>query len=473
MIYTYQDLLKVADDDKSRAEFVLKVINNHRSSDDYKTAAIAEEYNKHKNVTINEYQKILYTVTGKAIPDNFSANFKMACRHFHRFITQENQFLLGNGASWDDESIEKKLGNKKKPFDNQLQKLGKKALIQGVSFGFYNLDHIEVLALTEFAPLWDEEDGALKAGVRFWQIDSTKPLRATLYELDGYTEYIWRPGENADILHTKRSYKLNVRSTIADGDEIYSYENYPNFPIIPLWANDEHQSELVGLREQIDCYDLIKSGFANNVDEASFVYWTIQNAGGMDDVDLATFVERMKTLHAAVIDDDGARAESHQQEVPFASREALLTRLDRDLYRDAMALDVESIASGAATATQIRAAYESLNSKADGFEYCVREFINSLLELVGSDAEVSFTRSMIVNTAEDINSILAAAPYLSESYVVNKLLDLLGDGDQVDKVMDERAEAELKMMGMGGTADESGESESNGEPGEENPQDLQ
>jgi hypothetical protein len=138
-----------------------------------------------------------------------------------------------------------------------------------------------------------------------------------------------------------------------------------------------------------------------------------------------------------------------------------------------MALDVESIASGAATATQIRAAYEALNSKADGFEYCVREFINSLLELVGSDAEVSFTRSMIVNTAEDINSILAAAPYLSESYIVNKLLDLLGDGDQAENVLKERAEAELKMMGMGGTADESSESEGTSEPGEENPQDLQ
>lgn len=473
MFYTYQDLLKVADDDKSRAEFVLKVINNHKSSDDYKTAAIAEEYNKHKNVTITEYQKILYTVTGKAIPDNFSANFKMACRHFHRFITQENQFLLGNGASWDDDSIEGKLGTKKKPFDNQLQKLGKKALIQGVAYGFYDLDHIEIFALTEFAPLLDEENGALKAGVRFWQIDSTKPLRATLYELDGYTEYIWRPGEDANILHEKRPYKLNHRSTIADGDEVYSGENYPGFPIIPLWANDEKQSELVGLREQIDCYDLIKSGFANNVDEASFVYWTIQNAGGMDDVDLATFIKRMKTLHAATVDDDGARAESHQQEVPYASREALLTRLDRDLYRDAMALDVESIASGAATATQIRAAYEALNSKVDGFEYCVREFINLLLELVGSDAEVSFTRSMIVNTAEDINSILAAAPYLSESYIVNKLLDLLGDGDQVEDVLNERAEAELKMMGMGGDADESSESEGTSEFGEENSQDLQ
>lgn len=437
LIYTYQDLLNVGDEEHERVAFVLKVIHNHKQSDEYKMALIAEEYNKHKNVTINEYQKILYTVTGKAIPDNFSANFKMSCRHFHRFITQENQFLLGNGATWDKNNIENKLGTKKKSFDNQLQVLGKKALIQGVSFGFFNLDHIDVFELKEFAPLYDEEDGALKAGVRFWQIDNNKPLRATLYEIDGYTDIIWRPGKEYEILNDKRPYKMNIRTTEADGDEIYSGENYPGFPIIPLWGNPEHQSELVGLREQIDCYDLIKSGFANTVDEASYVYWTIQNAGGMDEMDLAKFVERMKTIHAAVIEDDGARAESHQQEVPYASREALLDRLNKDLYSDAMALDIENIASGAATATQIRAAYEPLNSKVDDFEYCVREFIAGLLEIAGLDAEVSFTRSMIVNTAEDINSIIAAAQFLSQEYVTRKILDTFGDGDQAETMLDE------------------------------------
>ena len=453
MVYTYQDLLNIGDDELTRVEFVLKIIHNHKQSDEYKLALTAEEYNKHKNVTINEYQKILYTVTGKAIPDNFSANFKMACRHFHRFITQENQFLLGNGVTWDKDGIDDKLGTKKKSFDNQLQVLGKKALIQGVSFGFFNLDHIEVFELLEFAPLYDEEDGALKAGVRFWQIDDNKPLRATLYELDGYTDIIWRPGEDYEILNEKRPYKLNIRSTEADGEEIYSGENYPGFPIIPLWGNPEHQSELVGLREQIDCYDLIKSGFANTVDEASYVYWTIQNAGGMDDVDLAQFVERMKTIHAAVVEDDGARAESHQQEIPYASREALLDRLDRDLYRDAMALDVDSIASGAATATQIRAAYEPLNSKCDDYEYCVVEFIANLLDIAGLDAEVSFTRSMIINTAEDINSVLAASNYLSDDYVTRKILKLLGDGDQADSIIDNIESDELGRFGMNTQAD--------------------
>ena len=51
----------------------------------------------------------------------------------------------------------------------------------------------------------------------------------------------------------------------ADGFEITNGTNYPSFPIVPLWANDSHQSSIVGIREQIDCYDLIKSGFANTV----------------------------------------------------------------------------------------------------------------------------------------------------------------------------------------------------------------
>ena len=445
--YTYQDLLAIGDEDRNRVEFVLKAINNHKNTDDYKTAAIAEEYNKHKNVTINEFQKLLYTVTGKAIPDNFSANYKMACRHFHRFITQENQFLLGNGVNWDT-NIENKLGTKKKPFDTQLQILGKKALIQKVSFGFFNNDHVDVFEFLEFVPLFDEEDGALKSGIRFWQIADDKPLRATLYELDGYTDIIWRQGQEYEILQQKRPYKLKVRYSEADGEEIYDGENYPGFPIIPFWANSEHQSEIVGLQEQLDCYDLIKSGFANTVDEASYVYWIIQNAGGMDDLDLAHFVERIKTVHAATVDDTGATAESHQLEAPYESREALLNRLNADLYRDAMALDVESIASGAATATQIRAAYEPLNSKVDDYEYCVREFISQLLDIAGLDAEFSFTRSMIVNVAEDINSIIAAAQYLSPDYVTRKILDIFGDGDQAEDMLKEMTENEMSQFSV-------------------------
>lgn len=435
-ILTYQDFLDVKDKgDKERMTFTQSVINDHKNSDLYREAYIADQYNRHRNVTITEYQKLLYTVTGKAIPDNISANFKMACRHFHRFIMQENQFLLGNGVTWESDSTKDKLGTDRVPFDNQLQEAGLKALWGSVSFGFWNLDHLTVFDVLEFAPLYDEETGALRAGVRFWQINKSKPMRATLYEEDGYTEYIWREA-TGEILQPKRAYKINVIVSEADGEEIVDGENYPSFPIVPLWANEEHQSELVGLREQIDCYDLIKSGFANTVDESSLIYWTIKNAGGMDDLDLAKFIERIKTVHAAALTDEGAEAQSHTLEAPYQSREALLDRLDKDLYRDAMALDTNTIAGGAVTATEIKAAYEPLNSKADGFEYCVLDFVNRILELAGVDDKATFTRSMIVNVTESVQVVLQAAPYLDSEYVTRKILSILGDSDQAEKVLE-------------------------------------
>lgn len=440
-MYTYQDLQAVGED---KIAFIKSVISDHKGSTLYQTAKIADQYNRHQNVTIKEYQKLLYTLTGKAVPDNYSPNFKMACRHFHRFIVQEVQHLLGNGTSWGNKATSDKLGTNKYPWDNQLQEAAKYALLGGVSFGFYNLDHIDVFNLLEFAPLYDEENGALSAGVRFWQVADDKPLRATLYELDGYTEYIWRDGKG-EILQKKRAYKLKVRYSEADGTEIYDGENYPSFPIVPLWANDEHQSELIGLREQIDCYDLIKSGFANTVDEASIVYWTIQNAGGMDDVDLAKFVERIKTVHAASVgeDGDGARAESHTQEAPYASREALLDRLDKDLYRDAMALNTEAIAGGAVTATQIKAAYEPLNAKVDDFEYCVLDFIKGILAVAGIDDEATFERSIMINATEEITNLIQAAQYLPSDYVTKKLLAIMGDVDQTEKILKQMEADEL------------------------------
>ena len=439
---TYQDLMTVGSSEELRAEFVRKIINAHKASDEYQMAITAEAYDCKQNVTITEYRKLLYTLSGEAVPDNYSANYKIVSSFFGRFVNQQVQYLLGNGISWNEDSTEKKLG---KDFDNRMQQLAHYALVDKVSFGFWNYDHMEVFRLKEFAPLWDEEDGALKAGVRFWQIDPIKPLRATLYEIDGYTNYVWRSGQEVEI-EPKRPYKLKVRSTIADGAEIYDGENYPTFPIVPLWANQQRQSELVGIREAIDAYDLIKSGFANDLDDASQIYWTIQNAGGMDDVDLAQFVKRMKTVKAAVVDDDGARAESHTMEVPFASREALLERLRRDLYDDFMALDTKSIANGAITATQIKAAYEPLNNKTDMFEYCVLDFLDGILFLAGIDDEPTFTRSLIVNTQEEIGIVIQSATFLSSAYVTEKILTLLGDGDKLQDMLNEQADENMERL---------------------------
>ena len=416
---TYQDFLEVAEkSDRERMEFVLSAINNHKDSDLYKQAVIAKEYDAHRNVTIANFQKLLYTLNGKVIPDNYSPNYKLRSNFFANFITQETQYLLGNGVTLKKEENKEKLGA---GFDTRLQDAAHDALVGGVSYGFWNLDHLEVFDVTEFVPLLDEENGALRSGIRFWQVCTSKPLRATLFEPDGFTQYIRRSGEEMMILEPKRGYVAVEATSEIDGTELLAYQNYPGFPVIPMYGNCAKQSELVGQREAIDCYDLIKSGFANTVDDASVIYWTISNAGGMDEIDMARFKESMRRIGVGLVDDDGAKAEAHTLTIPVEAREALLSRISDDLYRDFQMLDVTKLQGGQKTATEINAAYQPMDNKVDQFEYCVIDFLQALFKIVGIEDEPSFTRSKVTNQLEQTQMVLLAANYLDDETILNKL----------------------------------------------------
>ena len=437
---TYQDFLEVAGkSDRERMEFVLSAINNHKDSDLYKQAVIAKEYDAHRNVTIANFQKLLYTLNGKVIPDNYSPNYKLRSNFFANFVTQETQYLLGNGVTLKKEENKAKLGA---GFDTRLQEAAHDALVGGVSYGFWNLDHLEVFDVTEFVPLLDEENGTLRSGIRFWQVCTSKPLRATLFEPDGFTQYIRRSGEEMMVLEPKRGYVAVEATSEIDGTELLAYQNYPGFPIIPMYGNRAKQSELVGQREAIDCYDLIKSGFANTVDDASVIYWTISNAGGMDEIDMARFKESMRRIGVGLVDDDGAKAEAHTITIPVEAREALLSRISDDLYRDFQMLDVTKLQGGQKTATEINAAYQSMDNKVDQFEYCVIDFLQALFKIVGIEDEPSFTRSKVTNQLEQTQMVLLAANYLDDETILNKLPWLTQE--EVAEILKRKAAEDIK-----------------------------
>lgn len=432
---SYQDLIAASKNEAAKMAFVFAAITEHKGTEPYIIALDAEQYYRGLNPRITKYEKIIYDMRGDAHVDKWTPNHKIASNFFNFAITQENQYLLGNGATFTKDDTKAKLGD---DFDTRLQDLGKKALVGGVAFGFFNLDHIDTFSLLEFVPLYDEENGALRAGIRFWQVSPDKPMRATLYEEDGYTDYI-RANDKSARLHEKRPYKLKVRTSEADGEEIYDGENYPTFPIVPLWGNDKKQSELVGRQGTLDAFDLLNSNLINNLDEANYIYWVLTNCGGMDDIDDAKFIEQLKTTHVAHADgDSGATAEAHTIEAPYQASESAIQTIQRRLYEDFMCLDVNSLSAANKTATEIKAAYQPLDSKCDMYEYCVIEFVQKILELAGIDDKVTFTRSKVVNKSDEINTLLAAQAYLDDETIVEQVCQILGIADKTDEIIRKR-----------------------------------
>lgn len=432
---TYQDLLALGSKEKERSDFILSAIADHKASDAYKTAVDADLYYKHLNPTIMRFQKYVYDQFGRKVPDVWAANNKIASNWYNYFTTQAVSYLLGNGVTFGKDETKTKLG---KDFDKRVQDALTAAKNGSVAFGFWNLDRLDVFSLTEFVPLYDEENGGLRAGIRFWQVDDDKPLRATLYEEDGYTDYIKRADDAKLSLlleSGKRTYIEKVKKSEMDGTEIYDGRNYPSFPIIPLW-NNEKVSDLDGNRGTIDAYDLMISGLINNVSDGEFIYWILKNCNGMTPEDDAKFVEQLKLTHVAHADNDdgtGAEADAHQATVPFEASAEALDRLKDQLFHDFMALNVEDLSANA-TNDQIQAAYEPLNQKTDKTEYQVTEFILGILRVAGIDDEPTYTRSQMSNRKETLDMVIQAAEYLDEEYVTEKILTLLGDMDKIDEV---------------------------------------
>ena len=437
-IKTYQDLLEIGENERDRMEFVLDAIREHKGSELYKTAYDAELYYKHQNPTIMRFQKFVYNQFGQKVPDIWSPNNKIASNWYNYFTTQAVSYLLGNGVTFKSDANKAKLG---KDFDKKVQDIATHAKNGGVAFGFWNLDHIEAFSLIEFVPLYDEDDGGLKAGIRFWQIDDNKPLRATLYEMDGYTDYIKRKDKDMAVLIEKRKYTQTKTSNAIEGDIILDGDNYQGFPIVPLW-NVNRQSDIVGNRGTLDAYDLMVSGLINNVSDGEFIYWILKNCGGMDSTDDAKFIEQLKLTRVAHADgDDGASVEAHNVNVEFQATAEALDRLTNQLYADFMALSVQDLSAGNKTATEITAAYEPINQKTDQFEYQVTEFINGILALAGIDDDPTYTRSQMSNQSELLEMVLQCAEYLDDEYVTTKILTLLGDDDKAQEVL-KRKDAE-------------------------------
>ena len=427
---TYQDFVEAGDAD--RGGFVLEAIERHKSGKAYRTARMADAYDRQENITINAYVQKVFDITGSRLVDFTASNNKIASNFFHRLNTQRTMYSLGQGVSFIDadeaggeDTTKGRLG---RHFDHDLRTLAYYALIHGACFGFWNLDRMFVFPLTEFVPLWDECDGTLRAGIRFWRIDQSRPMQAVLYEADGYTRYQSRRDANGaasgrlEAVEGKRPYIEKTSYTPADGvEQVIGGENYPALPVVPMWGSRLHQSTLVGMRQAIDSYDLIRSGFANDLTDCAQIYWLVSNAGGMGDKDLQKFLDRLKINHVALVDsDDGGNAQAYTQEVPYAAREKYLQMIRDGIYEDFGALDVHAVAAGA-TNDHIDAAYQPMDEEASDFEYQVSEFVQQLLALMGIDDTPVFKRTRISNQKEQVDMVMSEAQYLDRETVLRKL----------------------------------------------------
>lgn len=417
---TWQDYLEATD----KIGFIVTTINDYRASPVYRVALEADEYEKQRNTMINNFVRWCYNALGQRVADTTASNNHIASNFFHRLNTQRCAYSLGNGVTFsgdEDGKIKAGLG---KDFDTVLYHAAFDALEHGVSYLFWNVDRVHEFKATEFCPLVDEETGALMAGIRFWSLDwGRKPVNVVLYTEEGITKYKTRPGSRGlDLIEYQplRPYRYKVAHSEADGDVIVGESNYSSLPIVPMFGSKHKQSTLIGMKERIDAYDLINSGFANDLQDCAEIYWIVNDAMGTSPKDMQRFLDQIKFFHMAAVDSE-TPVTPYTQSIPTEARTKFLDSIQAQIYRDFGALDVSDISAAPKTATEINAAYQPMDEEADDFEYQIIIAVQQLLALQGIDSVPLFGRNRNSNQLEQTQMVMMAAQYLSDEVILRKL----------------------------------------------------
>ena len=404
---TYQDYERAAD----KLDFLRRLRQQHEGSEALELARIATCYDRQQNVTICEFVRRLYTLSGRAVQDYTASNHRIASNFFSRLVTQRAAYSLGNGISFARPGIKERLGE---DVDERLFAAGRLAIAHGAAYLFWNVDRLHVFPMTEFAPLYDEGSGALRAGLRYWRIAQGRPIQACFYEEAGMTRLV-DSGEGFCALGAREAYRPGEAGRGA-------------LPIVPLYGSRYRQSAIVGMRQAIDSFDLIRSGFADDLADCAEIYWLLENVGGMSDAELARFRDRLKFTHIAQADTGGeGRVTPYVQQVPYEARMAYLDHIRSGIYEDFGALDVSRLASGKRTATEIRAAYQPLDEQADDFEYQVIGAVRALTRLFGKEATPIFARNRIADQAEQVKLVMAEQAVLDRETILRKLPNISVD----------------------------------------------
>ncbi len=468
--HTYEDWLAAPED---KRDLIKKIIGEYKASRDFSHALIAQQYFASENteikskyiVKLDSYETeiaVIDPATGKPLLDPETgkqltkkqpvktekkvAGTRLSSGFFFRFVTQQNQHLLANGVTLKDAKAKKTLG---RAFDTTLSRMGEHALVDGVVWGFWNKDHVEEIraavdARSGAVALVSEEDSAPRVLIQFWQLSDKKPQFVRVFTPEGVTLY--RSDDDGELQEHK-PLQPYLRTTTTDGAGVISMtgSNYGVLPVVPLYANPEKRSELTeSIKSKIDCFDRIFSGFGDNFDMADDVYWVLNNFGG-NSKDILEMLHQIHELRVVANRSDGtggaSTAEPHTFEVPYAARQTALDILKRELYRDYMATDTETLTGGSLTNVAIRAATKDMNLKDDRYEWEVFAFVQGVLRLNGIETEeISFVRQPFENETETIENIYRAAEDLDRETRLRK--NPMISQDEIPKIMKNKAAEE-------------------------------
>lgn len=232
----------------------------------------------------------------------------------------------------------------------------------------------------------------------------------------------------------------------------YRHE-WGEIPFIPFRNNSYEVSDLDSVKDLIDVYDKVFSGFVNDADDIQEIIFVLTNYGGED---RKMFLDDLKQSKIIKIDDDGTGAsggvDTITLDIPTEARRTLLEMTREAIFTHGQGVDPQRNIGQNHSGAALRYMYSLLDLKASRLETEFRvgfaKLIRFILTYYNLDPDVlvkqTWTRSFVNNTLEQAQVLSITAPYTSTETIAknNPLVDdWQNEVKQIeqDKIKDMRA----------------------------------
>lgn len=367
---------------------------------------------------------------GGFVENKYVANYRIGYGIYKDIVSQKTNSLLDETPTVSGIELDRKF---LKQFGYAMKTAGQRAAGQGVSYIYQDyLGNLTVFQTENCIPYFDEMTGDLISLIRFWDIPTNYEMS---YQNNRYQSYY-------TIIETYTKEGLTVYSTRGKFHVVKPLTPYKfkrtadifgstitgesvNLPITIFRNNPDYKSDMTpSVRAKIDIIDIVNSGFANNIEDFSDLFWVIKNAGGMDSTEFEDYVANINRTRKIIVG-DGDDVSTKQIEIPTEARTKFVELMKKELIFETGIIDTQAIAAGGDIRNiGIKLMTLKLRQRISDFEWeayrAATDIINKRLQYLGESGEfdIDFSKMLIDNDTELIDNANKIRPDISrETYL--------------------------------------------------------
>ena len=457
-------------DFKSNIEEIFKMVELHKNSSTREQILMTRSYYDKKNATIMNLpdrtywsDRIVKDKAGNICYDD-NGNEKRINGEVKNPFVSNNRIPYGIYADIVNQKVNTLLDEAPtivtdykfdKTFINNLGYVLKNAGIEASNSveSYIFLDKDNKFTLFDSAnciPFYDDYTGQLKAFIRYMTITSSfngeSTMLVELYETDGLTVFELKNNKQT-IRQLKQAYKYKVRQSAIESET--KIENIGTLPIIVFKNNKQGTTDLSeSTRAKIDAIDLVQSGFVNNIEDFSDIFWFIKSANA--DVDSDYYEDFMANINKTkrIFAEE---AVPQQFQIPHEARSRLVELFKQELIEENGIIDTQNLTATQLTTVAIKAATMKLRQRVSDFEWQAYECVQGIIDLYKAyngldfDYEIEFTEMLVENDTELLDNMIKVESLMSldDKLIILKRVGLISDIEATKKALEEESSYKL------------------------------